>query len=176
MKLLSLAISLLALPLSGWAECQLSASQQQISYGRVSAAERQLAPDQQLSLPEKNIIINVLCDQPQRMRLITGSTSSGGGNFMLGQGGEMQVIAASAYVDDRPVQLALVQSADASPASAGQLQQAITPNQGLAFIDGSEVSGKTASVTLTVHSRLNQATISEKTTWRGNLNVKLETQ
>lgn len=174
MKSLYLIISLLALPASSLADCQLTASQQNISYGRISASERQLANDHVLTLPEKKIVINVVCDEPQRMRLVIGSTLSGGSKFTLGDGGEMQVIAASAYVDDRPVRIASVQSADDTPASGGQEQQEITPNQGMAFINGTEMRGQTVSVTLMVHSRLKPAVISEQTTWRGNLNIKLE--
>lgn len=176
MKLLSLALSLLAAPVSSWADCQLNASQQSVSYGRVSAAERQLANDGALTLPEKTVVINVLCDEPQRMRLMVGSSLPGSDRFTLGEAGEMQVMAASAYVDDRPVRIAVVPHADAAPASGGQAQQEVTLNQGLAFVDGAELRGKTASVSLTVHSRLKPTAIGEKTTWRGNLNLKLEAQ
>lgn len=176
MKIALLTVALLTLPVSGWAKCQLTASQQKISYGRVSPAERQLAQNGVLALPEKNIVINVLCDEPQRIRLMTGSSLPGNGRFALGDEGEMQIVATSARVDDRPVHIATVQSADAAPASGGHEQQEIVLNQGLAFMDGAEVRGKTASVTLVIHSRLKQTSISEKTTWHGNLNIRLETQ
>lgn len=176
MKSLILMFPLLTLSLSSWADCELTSSQQSVSYGRVSAAERQLAKENALNLPEKKIVINVLCDEPKRIRLMIGSVLPGSENFLLGDGGEMKVFASDALLDDRPVRIAAIQHGEAMPASTGQERQQVTLNQGLAFINGTEARGKTASVTLTVQSQLKPKTITERTTWRGNLNITLETQ
>lgn len=167
---------LFAVPVLSWADCQLIASQQKMTYSRLSAAERQQANAQFITLPEKQIQVQAVCSEPQRIRLFVGSDLSRNGTFSLGSEGEMQIIALNAHVDDRPVQLATVQMNDAIPRTGGSQQLNVVLNQGLAFITDEEVLGKTASVTFSVVSRIKPGTITERTTWRGNLNIKLDVQ
>lgn len=62
-------ILLLAFSCGVKAQCQLITSQQTISYGSLSAMERQSAGGKAITLPEKQLTLNVMCDKPQRIRL-----------------------------------------------------------------------------------------------------------
>lgn len=88
----------------------------------------------------------------------------------------MTVTASQAIVDDNSVRLAVVHAGDASQITNGS--QEITPqvNQGIAFVNGQELKGKAASVTLTIKPRFKNGSITDKTTWRGNLRVRMVTQ
>ena len=174
MKKYILMAAVLAIPMSGWADCQIFASQQKVSWSKLSAAERQQA--QVITLPEKQIQVQVVCTAPQRIRLFIGSDAAQNNTFALGPLGEMHIVASQARVDDKPVRLASVTSSDAAPASGGSETADVALNQRLAFMDGKEVSGKTASVTFTVKSTVKPGSISEKTTWHGNLKIKMEVQ
>lgn len=176
MKIFLLMGALLAIPVQSWADCQLIASQQKITYSRLSAAERQQAGGQVITLPEKQLQVQVVCSEPQRIRLFVGSDLPQNGTFSLGSEGEMQITATSAYVDDQPVRLAPVQLNDAVPRTAGSAKLDVALNQGLAFVHGEEVTGKTASVSLRVVSTIKPGSITDRTTWRGNLNIKLDVQ
>ncbi|MFK3709983.1 hypothetical protein [Leclercia adecarboxylata] len=168
--------ALLAVPVQSWADCQIIASQQKIAYSRLSAAERQQAGGQPVTLPEKQIQIQVVCSEPQRIRLFVGSNLPQNGTFSLGSEGEMQVTATNAFVDDQSVRLAPVQLNDALPRTGGSAKLDVALNQGLAFVHGEEIRGKTASVSLLVASTIKPGSITDRTTWRGNLNIKLDVQ
>ncbi len=176
MKKYVLMAAVFAIPMSGRADCQLFASQQKVSWGKLSAAERQQAQGQVITLPEKQIQVQVVCSAPQRIRLFIGSDAAQNNAFALGPLGEMHVVASQAHVEDKPVRLAPVISAEAIPTSGGSETANVVLNQGLAFMDGKEVSGKTASVTFTVKSRVKPGSVTEKTTWHGNLKIKMEVQ
>ncbi|MCU6676133.1 DUF1120 domain-containing protein [Leclercia tamurae] len=176
MKAYLLMVAALIAPTCSWAECQLISSQQKVTYSKLSAAERQQAGSETISLPEKQIQLQVVCSEPHRIRLLLGSNLSQNGTFSLGEQGEMLITASSAYVDDQPVRIALVQSSDAIPQSGGSDKMTVALNQGLAFMNGGEIHGKTASVSLTVASKIKPGNITERTTWRGNLNIKLDVQ
>lgn len=176
MKYVLLMVAMLATPMFSWAECQIFSSQQKVTWGRLSAAERQHANGQAIPLPEKQIQVQVVCSEPQRIRLFIGSDMPQNGTFSLGPDGEMQIVASRAHVDDKPVRLAPVTISDAIPTSAGSETLDIRLNQGLAFMDGKEAYGKTASVSFTVMSTIKPGSITEKTTWRGNLKIKMDVQ
>lgn len=176
MKHVLLMVTLLAAPAFGQAECQIFSSQQKVSWSRLSAAERQQAQGQPISLPEKQIQVQVVCSEPQRIRLFIGSDLPQNGTFSLGTNGEMQIVASRAYVDDKPVRLAPVHISDAIPTSAGSETMDVTLNQGLGFMDGKEAYGKTASLSFTVMSTIKPGAITERTTWRGNLKIKMDVQ
>lgn len=176
MKKYVLMAAVFAIPMSGWADCQIFASQQKVSWSKLSAAERQLAQGQVITLPEKQIQVQVVCSAPQRIRLFIGSDAAQNNTFALGPLGEMHIVASQAHVDDKPVRLASVTASDAALASGGSETADVVLNQGLAFMDGKEVSSKTASVTFTVKSTVKPGSISEKTTWHGNLKIKMEVQ
>lgn len=176
MKQYVLMAAMLAAPACGWAECQIFTSQQKVTWSNVSPAERQQANGQRLSLPEKQIQVQVVCREPQRIRLFPASDSPQNGSFALGPTGEMRITASQAYVDDKPVRIAPVAMHDAAPRSSGSDTFVITPNQGLALMDGTEVHGKTASVTLTVQSTIRPGSLIERTTWRGNLKIRMDVQ
>lgn len=172
--LLMAAIGLI--PCQSWAECQLIASQQKIVYTRLSPAERQQATGPWITLPEKQIQVQVNCSEPQRIRLFFGSDLPHNGTFSLGSEGEMLITAARAQVDDRPVRIASVNRSDTVLRSAGSETLQILLNEGLAFSNGDEVYGKNASVSLLVAARVKPGPVTEQTTWRGNLNIKMEVQ
>lgn len=176
MKMYMLMAAILAAPMSSLADCQIFTSQQKVSWSKLSAAERQQAQGQAISLPEKQIQVQVVCSEPQRIRLFIGSDLAQNDTFTLGPLGEMQIVASLAYVDDKPARLAAVNVSDAVPASGGSETSDVVLNQGLAFMSGKEISGKTASVTFTVKSKVNPGSITEQTTWHGNLKIKMEVQ
>lgn len=156
------------------AECQLIASQTNVNYQRLSAAERQRSKE--IELPEKNITFSINCDTPQRIRLFFGSSLSAGGTFGFGEQGSMTIIAENAMMDNNNVRLTTVRKGDANVLAAGVMQAKAELNQGIAFVNGQELTGKVASVTLKVIPKLKSGSITEQATYRGNLQVKVEAQ
>lgn len=175
MKRFYMAIALLISSSQVLAECTLLQNHQSLSYGRLSAAERQAQGDI-IDLPEKQIVINITCDEPQQIRLFTGTTSPKGGQFGFGNDGVMTVTASQAIVDDNSVRLAVVHAGDASQITNGSQEITSKVNQGIAFVNGKELRGKAASVTLTLKPRFKNGDITDKTTWRGNLRVRMVTE
>lgn len=167
---------MMIVPVQSWAECQIFASQQKVTWSKVSPAERQHARGQDISLPEKQIQVQVVCSEPHRIRLFPGSDLTQSGTFSLGSNGEMRIIASHARVDDKSVRIAPVTMTDDAPYSTGSETINIAPDEGLALMDGREVYGKTASLTLTVQSKIKPGAIIEKTTWRGNLKIRMDVQ
>lgn len=157
------------------ADCQLLQSQQQLSYGRLSAADRQ-TQGQRVQLPEKQVVLNITCDAPQRIRLFTGSTTAEGGKFGFGDQGEMTVTAADAVVDNKSVRLVAVHAGDATQVATGTEKVTAHLNQGIAFVDGTELRVKTASVTLTIKPEFKSGSLTDRTLYRGNLRVRMEAQ
>ncbi|MCU6669790.1 hypothetical protein M8013_13655 [Enterobacteriaceae bacterium H4N4] len=157
-------------------ECRLIASQQSVSYGSVSAAERQAAGSKPVELPEKYLQFNVNCDEPQRVRLLFNSTLTHSNTFAFGSQGQMTFTAMKATVDEREVQLAPVRSADSVLSSSGSPLALIILNEGIAFVSGNEVRGKHISLTVAVGARFRNEAITEKMTYRGNLHVKVDAQ
>ncbi len=176
MKCYLLLAAIGLIPCQSLAECQLIASQQKIAYTRLSPAERQQATGPWITLPEKQIKVQVNCSEPQRIRLFFGSDLPHNGTFSFGSEGEMLITAAHAYVDDRPVRLASVNRADTVLRSGGSETLQVSLNEGLAFSNGDEVFGKNASISLLVATRVKPGPVTEQTTWRGNLNINLEGQ
>lgn len=175
MKRFLLVITLMLCTAQALAECQLLQNKQNLSYGRISAAERQ-AQGENMSLPEKVVVLNITCDEPQQIRLFTGTASPKGGAFGFGDQGAMLVTASQAVVDDNPVRLAAVHAGDAPLQTNGAEQITARVNQGIAFVNGQELKGKTASVTLTIKPEFKSGAITDRTTWRGNLRVRMVTQ
>ena len=164
------------IPCHNWAACELIASQQKIVYSRLTPAERQQGNMPWITLPEKQIQVQVNCSEPQRIRLFLGSDLPRNGTFSLGSEGEMRITASHAYVDDRPVRIAPVHRTDTVLRSGGSEALQASLNEGLGFSNGEEVYGKNASVSLLVAARIKPGPVTELTTWRGNLNINLEVQ
>lgn len=175
MKRLLLATTLMLCTTQVLAECQLLQNQQNLNYGRISAAERQ-KQSEVINLPDKVVVLNITCDDAQQIRLFIGTASPKGGQFGFGDQGVMQVIASQAVVDDNPVRLAAVHAGDASLQTNGAEQISAQVNQGIAFVNGQELKGKTASITLTIKPEFKSGSITDRTTWRGNLRVRMATQ
>lgn len=103
MKALILAVCAMAFSLHAMADCQLVSSQQKLSYGRMSAAERQAEGNTLIEMPEKQIVLNVICDEPSRIRLFLAVTYRKGMNLVL-------VITASCALLPRRQRWTIVQS------------------------------------------------------------------
>lgn len=177
MKLVFLTVVLLGMPVCCWADCQLISSQKKVSWGTLSAAERQLAKGQPFSLAGKQIQVHVVCSEPRRIRLfINSDLPQTGGAFSFGATGQMQVIASQSSVDNKPVRIAPVHFADNAPPSGGSDHLEVLPNQGLAFVDSQEVFGKNASVTFSVIPKIKPGSVVDRATWRGNLTIKMDVQ
>lgn len=164
---------MLALPFSALSECQLVTSQQSVSYGTLSAAERQVA---QVELPERNLQLTVNCDKPQRVRLFFGSALSQNNEFAFGSQGKMKVTAMKAMVDNREVLLAPVKLPESAITTAGMTKMAVTLNEGAAFVSGDEVRGQHFSLTLAVSSHFKNQSVTEKVKYRGNLQIRVDAQ
>lgn len=158
------------------AECQLVTSQQSVSYGALSAMDRQMAGGKAITLPEKQILLNVMCDNAQRVRLFFGSSLPQGNDFALGAQGKMTFTAMKARVDDKDVLLAPVRTSHGAVTSPGANTADIALNEGIAFVDGEELSGKNISVAIAVNSQVKSQSITDKVKYRGNLQVRLETE
>lgn len=176
MRSLLLIVALCAAPVLSWAECQIFSSQQKVTWSRLSAVERQQANGQAILLPEKQIHVQVVCSEPHRIRLFVGSDRSQNGTFFLGPDGEMRIVASGARVDDKPVRLMSVNASDAIPGAGERETMDVTLNQGIAFMDGNEAYGKTATVLFTVMPTIKPGSITERVTWRGNLRIKMDVQ
>ena len=176
MKALILAVCAMAFSLHAMADCQLVSSQQKLSYGRMSAAERQAEGNRLIEMPEKQIVLNVICDEPSRIRLFLGSNVPKGHEFGFGDNGVMRVTAAQATVDDRTVNLAAIHAGDPWVTNGGVREIAPALNEGIAFINGQELRGKTASVTFTIKPRFKSNHITDREVWRGNLRVRMDVQ
>lgn len=176
MKIRIIALFMVACSAQAMADCQLISSQTNITYGRLSAAERQIHGSNAIELPEKQITLNVTCDVPQRIRLFVGSSTPAGSAFGFGEQGSMSITAENAVVDNDNVRLAVVQKGDATVSASGTSHVALNLNQGIAFIDGQELVGKTASLTLKVIPQFKSGPVTERATYRGNIQVKVEAQ
>lgn len=88
----------------------------------------------------------------------------------------MKFTAMKARVDDREVLLAPVTSAHGELTAAEASQVDINLNDGIAFVSGDELTGKTMSVTLAVNANIKSAPITDRVKYRGNLQVRVEAQ
>lgn len=172
---LSLCLMLLA-PQMVLADCQITASQSSLSYGRLSPAERQLQGSSKITLTEKQVVVRAVCDTPSRIRLFVSSATTAGNQFGFGSRGTMNVTASQASLDDRAVRLSKVQTDDGAVTDAGQSAVTLAANDGLAFIDGGEKPASQASVTLTVTPQFENEAITDTTRYAGNIRVRVEAQ
>jgi hypothetical protein len=171
----SLGLMLLTSSLA-MAECQVTASQPNLSYGRLSPAERQLQESHKITLAEKQVVIRAVCDAPSRIRLFVSSSTATGNQFGFGSRGAMKVTAGQAFLDDHAVRLSKVGSNDSAITDGGQASVTLGVNEGLAFIDGGERQASQASVTLTIIPQFENAAITDTTRYAGNIRVRVEAQ
>lgn len=158
------------------ADCQITASQPSLSYGRMSPAERQLQGSQKITLTEKQVVVRAVCDTPSRIRLFVSSGLANGNQFGFGSRGAMKVMASQAILDDRSVRLSKVSAGDEAITDAGQSSFSLNVNDGLAFIDSGERTASQASVTLTVTPQFENEAITDTTRYAGNIRVRVEAQ
>ena len=173
---LCLTLCLLAASHQALAECQVTTSQPRLAYGRVSPAERQLQATDKITLSEKQVLIHAVCDTPSRIRLFISSRSANGNQFGFGSQGTMKVIASQALANDRSVKLSKVHSGGDAVTDAGQSSVSLSVNDGLVFMDGTEVLASQASVTLTVTPEFKNEAITDTTEYAGHLRVRVEAQ
>lgn len=171
----SLAL-LLACPNLVLAECQLTASQQNLAYGKMSPAERQSQKTTKITLAAKKVVVQVTCDTPSRIRLFISSHLPSGDRFGFGTRGTMNISAINGYLDDRAVKLSKVRTAIDAVSDAGQSSVTLAVNDGLAFVDGSELSGRQATVIFSVIPSFEKEPITDSTAYTGHLNIRVEAQ
>lgn len=167
---------LLAMSTSALAECNVTASQQSLSYGRLSPAERQLQGKDNITLMEKQVVVRAVCDTPSRVRLYIGSRSANGNQFGFGNNGSMKVTVANAYLDDRSVRLSKVHGEGDAVTDSGQASMPLSVNDGLAFVDNGEQPASQVSVTLTVEPTFKNEAITDTTDYTGHLRIRVEAQ
>lgn len=167
---------LLAASPAALAECQVTASQPSLSYGRMSPAERQLQAKETISLMAKQVVVHAVCDTPSRIRLFIGSRTARGTQFSFGDQGSMKVTASNAVLDDRSVRLSKVLNGSDAITDAGLPSVALSVNDGLAFIDSGEETATQVSVTLTVEPEFKKEPITDTTEYAGHLRVRVEAQ
>ena len=76
-----LGLSLLAFSGALLAGCELNSTQRSVDYLPVRPAERQQTGDKPVVLPEKQFVLHVHCDKPQRIRLFFGSAYAQNGTW-----------------------------------------------------------------------------------------------
>lgn len=170
-----LGLSLLAFSGALLAECELNSTQRSVDYLPVRPAERQQAGDKPVALPEKQFVLYVHCDKPQRIRLFFDSAYAQNGRFALGNRGEMNITAGQAVADDRDVMLVPVRSAGAPITAEAAKRSRIVLNQGIAFVQGEEIEASQLSVVLNVASMMESQAITDRVTYRGNLQIRVVT-
>ncbi|HDK6714871.1 TPA: hypothetical protein M2P09_001198 [Klebsiella quasipneumoniae] len=158
-----------------WAECALNSTQRSVEYSPVRPAERQQAGERPVTLPEKQIVLHVQCDKPQRIRLFFGSAYAQNGNFAFGNRGEMQVTAGQAVADERGVRLSPVRVTGAPLVTEGEKSVPVVLNEGIAFVQGEEIAASQFSVVLYVTSMMESHAITDRVTYHGNLQVRVVT-
>lgn len=177
MKLaLCLTLCLLVASNQAMAECQVTASQPKLAYGWISPAERQMLATDKITLMEKRVVLHAICNTPSRIRLFISSHSANGSQFSFGSQGAMQVTASQAFLDNRSVKLSKVHTSSDAVVEAGQSSVSLSVNDGLAFVDGSEITASQASVILTVTPEFKNEAITDTTEYTGHIRVRVEAQ
>ncbi|MGN7915767.1 hypothetical protein [Enterobacter sp. 22466] len=161
-------------------DCQVLMSQQQIDYGAVTEAQLQ-APAGKYpaghgwgALAARDLTVTVVCPQPGRIRLYFDGDSASRGLFRYGEEGVVRVQASSAVMDNRPVRLRRV-TAGGEQVVRDALN--IHAGDGLSLVDGHEVSGKTASIQLTIMPWLKKTVLSQRERLQllENIRIRVET-
>lgn len=132
-------------------ECQLTATQNNVVYGKVDRRQRveYTGSDITLSgivLPERRITLTVDCTSPHYVRLFINGISlpyKGRQFFSFGQQGVMKVSAASALADNRAAGLLLINKGESRRKGNGDAQQKITPGAGIAFMQNTHEKAMT---------------------------------
>ena len=87
----------------------------------------------------------------------------------------MNITAGQAVADDRDVILVPVRSAGAPITAEAAKRSRIVLNQGIAFVQGEEIEASQLSVVLNVASMMESQAITDRVTYRGNLQVRVVT-
>lgn len=174
-----LALGCLACCRVALADCQVSLSNANVSYGQIKQEDVIKHPGQLTALNERNIQLNAVCDTPQKMAIfVTGSAVDKG--FRFANNSLMTVEASNATLDGKSVRLGLTSSH--KPFSVADAQNAsvmLSNNQGLLPLDGATVGlGQQFSVTLTLKPMVSaqDTKVRDKTTLESRVLFTVETE
>lgn len=174
-----IALSGLLLSGAALADCQISLSNANVSYGQIKQEDVINRQHQWNPLNTRDIQLNAVCDTPQKMAVfVNGSTVDKG--FRFSNNSLMTIEASHATLDGKSVRLGLTANHAPFIASDSQTDKVmLTNSQGLLPLDGATVaSGQQFSVTLTLKPMLNvqDTQVRDKTTLESRVLFTVETE
>lgn len=94
-----IAISLLALPVAVYADCDTSISSSTLDYGQLNT-KMALTAGKMSNLPEKNVNVIITCDEPKEIGLLFSASDARQSTFQFGEQGELKVMLTSLTRDN----------------------------------------------------------------------------
>lgn len=175
----SLVLACLAFSGAALADCQVSLSNANISYGQVKQEDVIKHPGQLTALNERNVQLNAVCDTPQKMAIFLNGSTVGKG-FRFANNSLMTVEASNATLDGKSVRLGLTSSHKPFNVSDAQNDHVqLGNNQGLLPLEGATVAtGQQFSVTLTLTPMVSaqDTQVRDKTTLESRVLFTVETE
>ena len=181
MKLSVLSGLLLAIAMQTQAECTLISNNQNIDYGKRSAAMRQADRGKTTQFTERSTVLTFSCDQSARMRLGISSNNVINDTLGFGSNGALNLTMSSAFSGSDALSLALVNSAGEEVVGSGATSVMPRPGNWLVLMkDGKEITfngQQTVSVTLTVMPSFKDDTaVTDTAVITGDIQLQLEAQ
>lgn len=180
LRVLMFLVSVMTASSPAFADCNVTVSDNNVDYGRISSNEVSQHHGDWYALDERDVRINAVCSEPQAMALFI-SDSSGLRRFRFGDSGDLVVTAQQGMLDGRRVDLGKSRTHGAFSPTGTRNRKAllVLNNEGLLPVRGGEVAiGQQFSVVLHLRPALKagQLSSSGEEELLTNLNVQLETQ
>ncbi|GHD96635.1 hypothetical protein GCM10011445_36720 [Pseudocitrobacter faecalis] len=180
LRSLMFLVSVLTVSSPAFAECNVTVSNNNVDYGRISSNEVSQHHGDWYSLDERDVRVNAFCSEPQAMALFF-SDSSGLQRFRFGDNGNLVITAQQGMLDGRRVDLGKSRTHGIfSPMGTKNRRTLLVLNdEGILPVRGGEVAiGQQFSFVLHLKPALKagQHSSSADEELLTNLNVQLETQ
>lgn len=180
LRVMLILVSVLTSSSPVFADCNVTVSDSNVDYGRVSSNEVSQHHGDWYSLDERDVRINAFCSEPQAIALFI-SDSSGLRRFRFGENGDLLITAQQGMLDGRSVDLGKTRTHGAfSPmGSKNRRKLLVLNNEGLLPVRGGDVAiGQQFSLVLHLKPALKTGKHSSSGDEEllTNLNVQLETQ
>jgi len=174
-----LALGCLVFSGAALADCQVSLSNANVSYGQVKQEDVIKHSGQLTALNERNIQLNAVCDTPQKMAIFVNGSAVDKG-FRFANNSLMTVEASNATLDGKSVRLGLTSSHKPFNVSDAQNDHVLlSSNQGLLPLEGATVAtGQQFSVTLTLKPMIStqDTQVRDQTTLESRVLFTVETE
>ncbi|EOC0419114.1 hypothetical protein ACI0Z1_003701 [Cronobacter malonaticus] len=172
---------LAALLFSGFtqAECQLSLSRTELSYGKVHESDYSGQHKRWKTLNDRNVQLTAICDVPVKMAIFAQGGAQEDG-FRFASDSVMLVSASNATLDGKPVMIG--KTVSHSPFllnGAGSDKKLLRANEGLLPVSGEQIlQGQQFTVQLTIRPALSSqdTKVKDKSTLESNLHFSIETE